>query len=270
MEYKQNLHTHSTFCDGKDTPEEMILTAMDKGFSSVGFSGHAHVPGSPFSMSVEKTEAYIQEVHALQKKYAGQIDIFCGLEFDTQSPTPLDGYDYIIGTVHYVETPEGAIPFDRSQDVVADIINTHFGGDGMAYTKQYYRQLAELPSFGKFDILGHFDIIAKHCENIHFFDMDSKEYRSWAMDAAEAIAGKIPFFEVNTGAISRGYRTTPYPDPFIMKELKRLGFGAVITSDCHDRNHLDCWREEAKELLKSCGFKEHYVLKRDGFTPISL
>lgn len=49
MEYKQNLHTHSTFCDGKDTPEEMVLTVMEKGFSSVGFSGHAYVPGSPFS-----------------------------------------------------------------------------------------------------------------------------------------------------------------------------------------------------------------------------
>ena len=100
--------------------------------------------------------------------------------------------------------------------------------------------------------------------------MTSKEYRSWAVEAAEAIAGKIPFFEVNTGAISRGYRTTPYPDPFIIKELKRLGFGAVITSDCHDRNHLDCWREEAKELLKACGFREHWVLKPSGWTAQAL
>ena len=29
MKYLQNLHTHSTYCDGKDTPEEMILSAFE-------------------------------------------------------------------------------------------------------------------------------------------------------------------------------------------------------------------------------------------------
>lgn len=269
MEYKQNLHTHSTFCDGKDTPEEMILTALEKGFSSVGFSAHSTTT-SPFSMSAENAALYLPAIQALKETYKDRIDIFCGLEFDVFSGVLPEGYDYVIGSIHYIDTEVGPVGFDQSQEVVSNIINTHFSGDGMAYAKQYYKQLAELPSFGKFDILGHFDIIAKHSENIEFFDMTSKEYRSWATEAAEAIAGKIPFFEVNTGAISRGYRTTPYPDPFIIKELKRLGFGAVITSDCHDRNHLDCWREEAKELLKACGFQEHYVLKETGFTPIPL
>ena len=62
--------------------------------------------------------------------------------------------------------------------------------------------------------------------------------------------GKIPFFEVNTGAISRGYRSAPYPTVPIIKELKRLGFGVVITSDCHDRNYVDCHFNETAELLK--------------------
>ena len=37
---KQNLHTHSSYCDGKDTPEELVLYAINSGFSSIGFSGH--------------------------------------------------------------------------------------------------------------------------------------------------------------------------------------------------------------------------------------
>ncbi len=28
MKIKQNLHVHSTWCDGADTPEEMIRTAI--------------------------------------------------------------------------------------------------------------------------------------------------------------------------------------------------------------------------------------------------
>ena len=37
-----NFHTHTTFCDGKDTPEQMVLAAIQKGFSALGFSGHAY------------------------------------------------------------------------------------------------------------------------------------------------------------------------------------------------------------------------------------
>lgn len=35
---KQNLHTHTTFCDGVDAPEELIREAMARGFDSLGFS----------------------------------------------------------------------------------------------------------------------------------------------------------------------------------------------------------------------------------------
>ena len=43
MSYKQNLHTHSTFDDGKNTIEETVLSAIEKGFDSIGFSGHAYM-----------------------------------------------------------------------------------------------------------------------------------------------------------------------------------------------------------------------------------
>lgn len=41
MELK-NFHTHTTYCDGKNTAEEMILAAINQGFTALGFSGHSH------------------------------------------------------------------------------------------------------------------------------------------------------------------------------------------------------------------------------------
>ena len=35
-----NYHTHTTFCDGKSTVEEIVLSALAKGFDAIGFSGH--------------------------------------------------------------------------------------------------------------------------------------------------------------------------------------------------------------------------------------
>ena len=44
MNTLQNLHQHTTFCDGKNTPEEIVLEAIKKGFGAIGFSGHCHMP----------------------------------------------------------------------------------------------------------------------------------------------------------------------------------------------------------------------------------
>lgn len=268
---KQNLHTHTTYCDGKDTPEEMIQVALKKGFQSIGFSCHSHMYYSPkWGMSLEGTEQYKKEITELKQKYENEIDIFLGLEVDMFSEVDLSGYDYLIGSTHYLPIGDEKVGFDRSADEVERVIKEYFGGDGMAYAKEYYRQLAKLPEYGSFDIIGHFDQITKHCENRQFFDEDAKEYRFAVIEAAEVLAGKIPYFEVNTGAIARGYRTTPYPSPFIMKELKRLGFGAVISSDCHNSAFLDCGYDLSAELLKECGYKEHYVLTKQGFVAQSL
>ncbi len=271
LSYKQNLHTHSTYCDGRDTPRQMVETAIQKGFRSIGFSGHSHMPYSPeYAMSVEGTQAYIREIRQLKAEYAGKIKIFCGIEADMYSNVDLRDFDYAIGSVHYLKKEKGYVDFDRKAPYVAEIIREDFAGDGMAYARRYYEELARLPLYGKFDIIGHFDLISKHRETNGFFDCDSPEYLSYAFDAARTLAGEIPYFEVNTGAIARGYRTTPYPAVPIIRELKRLGFGPVISSDCHDRRMLDCYYEEAEQLLKDCGFRHYFVLDDGGFVPIKL
>lgn len=271
MIYKQNLHTHTTYCDGADTPEEMIIEAINKGFDSIGFSGHSYMYYAPeHSMSVEGTEQYKSEIFRLKEKYNGKIKVFCGLEFDMYSEIDLSGYEYLIGAVHYLKCENNIVGIDRSQDVVADVIDKYFAGNGLEYAKAYYRTLAQLPDYGKFDIIGHFDLITKHSDNIMFFDESSKEYKNAAIEAAEALSGKIPYFEVNTGAIARGYRRSAYPSMFLLKELKRLGFGVMISSDCHDRRMLDCGFGDAREMLITAGFDEQYILTEQGFKAISL
>lgn len=271
IKYKQNLHTHTSFCDGADSPEEMIVEAIKKGFDSIGFSGHSYMYYAPeHSMSLEGTLEYKKEIDRLKELYKDKIKVFCGLEVDMYSEIDLSGYDYLIGSVHYLKCGEELVGFDRSQNIVKMVIDKYFGGDGMKYAKEYYKTLAKLPEYGKFDIIGHFDLITKHSDNVIFFDENTKEYQNAAIEALEALSGKIPFFEVNTGAIARGYRKTPYPSPFLMKEMKRLEFNPVISSDCHDKTMLDCGFGMATEMLKQAGFCEHYILSDNGFVSVPL
>ena len=128
----------------------------------------------------------------------------------------------------------------------------------------------DLPKVASFDIIGHFDLITKNIERIPFFDPESKEYLDCAIEAMDALQGKINLFEVNTGAMARGYRTAPYPAATLLRELRDRGFGAVISSDCHDGQLLAHGFEDAAELLRACGFRERWILTDSGFAPVGL
>lgn len=271
MDRKQNLHTHSIFCDGKDTPEEMITEALKRGFESIGFSTHSYVSCSYFGIvTLEKIENYKKEILRLKEKYKGMIDIFLGIEYDIYSDHSPEGYEYSIGSVHYLKTDEGRKTFDIDLGGTIDYINKYYGGDGMRFAKAYYETVATTPEYGNFDIIGHFDLLVKNNDKGNFIDQNSKEYKELGFEAIHALKGKIPLFEVNTGAISRGYKTFPYPQMDFLKEFRENGFGAVITSDCHNKNFVDCYFDESLEILREAGFKSRFILTNNGFEEVSL
>ncbi len=265
--YNQNLHTHGILCDGKNAYEDTVKRALELGFDCIGFSGHCHTQYDCASaMTVEGTKAYKKEIARLKDAYKDRIQVLCGVEFDMYAEEDLTDYDYVIGTVHYLHIGNEYVGFDRKANVVEQVIHTYFDGDGMRYAKAYYEALMELPTYAKrCDIVGHFDLITKHMETNSFFDTESKTYRDLALEAAIVLAEKIGVFEVNTGAIARGYRTTPYPQPFLLKELQQRGCGIVISSDCHDNRHLNCYFDQALQLLRECGFKEVLKMTEKGF-----
>ncbi|MBE6688603.1 MAG: histidinol-phosphatase HisJ family protein [Ruminococcaceae bacterium] len=271
MKYTQNLHTHCTYCDGKNTPREIAECALKKGFDSLGFSCHSPMFYAPtYTKFAPVHEDYKKEILTLKQEYKDKLDIFLGLEFDIFSKVDLTGFDYIIGAAHYFHIGDEYIAYDRDSATVKRVIDEYFGGDGLKYARMYYEDMARLPEYAHIDIVGHFDLITKHVENTDFFDTESPLYRSYALNALHTLAEKVNIFEINTGAIARGYRTSPYPQPFILKELKKLGMGIIISSDCHDMNFLDCHFDSALQLLTDCGFGEVYILTKSGFKSVPL
>ena len=266
----QNLHTHSTYCDGKNTIAEMVETAVEKGFSSIGFSSHSYMSFDVnLGLNPADEESYLEDIRRENRKYNGKIDVYAGLEFELYSDSPIrDDFDYVIGSCHYIEVDGELVIFDRGVDAVKGIIDKYFGGKGIDFAKHYYlNTVTRLKDVYDFDIIGHFDIITKHIETERFFDTDSKEYRSYALEALHTLSEKFRVFEVNTGAVARAGRTAPYPQDFIIKEMKNLGIGVTVTSDCHRREYMDVFYPETFELLKECGYKEIMVFNGKEFEP---
>ena len=267
----QNLHQHSTWCDGRDSVEAVIEGALSQGFDSIGFSVHSSMFYAPsHGIADGYEEGYISEVRDMAKRYEDRIKVFCGVELDFYSKFEPLPYDYIIGSVHYLKIGDEYVGFDRNAATVKSVIDTYFGGDGMQYAKAYYETLARFPERRKIDVIGHFDLITKHSEKENFFDWDSPVYQRYATEAMDALIPHVKIMEINTGAIARGYRTTPYPTAFLLKEWKKRGGEIIISSDCHDQRFLTCGFAESIELAKSCGYTHTQVLTENRFEPVAL
>jgi histidinol-phosphatase (PHP family) len=181
-----------------------------------------------------------------------------------------DGWEYMIGSTHYLSKDGEIFNIDLGTEEIKHVIAERFGGDGLALAKCYYEHLASLPKYGNFDIIGHFDLVTKNNEKGKFIDVTSEKYLRSGFEAIHALKGKIPFFEVNTGAISRRYRNSPYPQMEFLREFNRLGFGVVISSDCHDKKHIDCFYDEAEALISAAGFRSKWILTENGFKEVGL
>ena len=90
------------------------------------------------------------------------------------------------------------------------------------------------------------------------------------MEVMECLVKQGVCFEVNTGAITRGYRTVPYPTKTMLRRLKELGGGIILNSDAHHVSHL-CGRfREAERLVKEVGFTHVNIWTKTGAQPVGL
>ena len=234
-----NYHTHTTFCHGNDTPEQLVLKAIELGCPEIGLSSHSFTSfDDSYGMTREGTEQYKACIRELKQKYADKIKIYLGVEQDFYSDDAPCGYDYVIGSVHYLYRDGEYLSIDSDKDMLIDQVNKYYGGDIYAYVEQYFDTVAQVCEKTKCDIIGHFDLITKFNEDGSLFDVDSPRYRAAAYRALDALCATDAVFEINTGAIARGYTTKPYPADFILEELKARGRKLIFSSDCHDREQL--------------------------------
>jgi histidinol-phosphatase (PHP family) len=250
-----NLHTHTTFCDGKNTPREMIERAIALGWEYIGFSGHIFTPNDPsYCMSPETTEIYFDTLAALREEYSDRIRVVAGIEHDDSLKTPPPPRAaYVIGSVHYVRAKDGALlPVDHSPNTTMKNI-AHLGGDPLTYAEAYFAQVARLPESTQPHILGHFDLLTKFKEKGVAIDEQHPRYRRAWLDAMDALIPTGIPFEINTGAISRSWRTSPYPSKEQLNHLAAHHVPVVINTDAHSTTGLDCFTREALEIALALG-----------------
>lgn len=279
---KCNFHTHTVFCDGKSTAEEMVLAAIEKGFTALGFSGHCLHPLNPefykpfdniWHIRSENIKAYTEEICRLKEKYSGQIKIYLGFEADyfsstqygTAIPSKKDyaefSPDYLIGAVHFINTDKGFFTVDHKPEIVKENLIRFYSKpdgsiDGRAAVCDYFYAEREMLKKGDFDIIAHCDLIKLRNGPINFFNPKESWYKKELKATAKEIKRAGVIAEINTGAIGRGIMDDTYPSKYFLELLFELGVPICINSDAHTTAMLDCAFDRAAEMAKKTGYTE--------------
>ena len=240
---------HTTWCDGKNTPEEMVVAALEKGFGAIGFSSHALLPFSdPWTLQPDTVDAYVADIRALAAKHKDRIRILCGIEADfisglvrsdrsVYAPFRLD---YLIGSIHEVVADGARIPVDHKPELLAEGIANSFGGDAQAFVRAYFAAEREMAATCDFDVIGHPDIIRKFNGVLRYFDESSNWYNKELRLTADAFAASGKIVEVNTGGIARGWIDDAYPSSAFRTLLRERGVRFILSSDAHSAAAIGC------------------------------
>ena len=235
---EMDLHMHSTWSDGADTAEEMIREGIRRGMKRIGISDHSHADWDVCGMARENIGPYRRELEALREVYRGQIEVWRGLERDYYADD-FSEYDYVIGSVHAVRMADGYFfCVDWMPDRMERDCETYFRGDWYSLAEAYFRLEADVVRRTRCDIIGHFDLVSKFCERRDWFDPAHPRYRAAWQRAADALIATGKPFEINTGAISRGYRTDAYPAREIRAYIRERGGRFILSSDAHEKKNI--------------------------------
>lgn len=237
--FLQDLHTHSTFCDGENSPEEMVVSAIKKGLKRIGICVHSPVAfDSGYFAEEEQFPEYQREIARLRKKYKDSIEVLCGIELDIFSEVDTSGFDYVIGSVHYVEADGEFFSVDDTFEKLEEGCRKHFGGDCLALAEKYFETAAEVAEKTACDVIGHFDIVAKFNAGNKLFDESDPRYVAAWKAAADRLLKSGKPFEINTGGMARECRTVPYPALQIIDYIAERGGRFILSSDAHQTDDV--------------------------------
>ena len=271
MKIKSSYHVHSNFCDGKNSLEEMVIAAISKKFTHLGFSSHAPVPENrDISMSIKSFEIYKEQVLQLKDKYKNKLNIFLSLEYDCYEDigmaqvVSVGELDYYIMSIHSLGTGSDRRAIDYTDEEFTELIKLG-GGDIKDIVRRYYSLLLRESLKNKPDIIGHMDIIKKNNIGSKYFN----DKENWYLDLVDNYLKEIKkigcVVEVNTGGVARYGEYCLYPSDEILGMLKDYDIALMLNSDAHIKENMDFYYDQALKKIKNTGINKLYYLTYDGW-----
>jgi DNA polymerase (family 10) len=196
------LHTHSTWSDGRNSIEEMAAAARARGYEYLAVSDHSYKLRVANGLSAQDLERKRAEIELLNRRLKG-FTVLCGSEVEIDKDGSLDYNDQILSSL----------------DVVVAAVHTHFGLSRSAQTRRLVRAL-ENPLV---HVLAH--PFGRHLAKREPYEVDFKEICRASAD--NRVALEINAFPVRLDLDSANAYFA-----------KKAGVRFVINTDAHRTDHF--------------------------------
>lgn len=255
-----NFHTHTTYCDGECSAQEMLEAAIAQNMEAIGFSVHSHLDSEPdWTIDKNEMQLYVGELSNMQGDYEPKIRVLIGIEQDywsREEDCDIEGIEYKIGSVHsLIEEDTTWSSVDYKPENTATCRDKYFDGDIYKMVERYFELVGDIYERTHCNIVGHFDLITKfnnlpNNEYNLFIDVNDERYINAEQKALEKLSKAPVIFEINTGGMSRGYTTTPYPSERVLQYLGEHKIPVIFASDAHTTDTLLYGRDEVLKLVE--------------------
>ncbi len=240
-----DLHNHTTRCNhAEGTVDEYIQRAIELGIDIYGFSEHAPMDFDPhYRLGFHEMQAYVEEIKSAKVRYKDKIKILLGYEVD-YLPNHMDErvlsakVDYLIGSVHFIDKWS----FDNPEFIggwkeknIDDI------------WKAYFEATEAMVNSGKFDIVGHLDLIKV------FKYLPKQDVRVLAKEVLLAIKKSNMVLELNAAGLRKPIGEI-YPSLSLLEEAYALDIPITFGSDAHSVTQVGYAYEEVIALAKKVGY----------------
>jgi histidinol-phosphatase (PHP family) len=154
-------------------------------------------------------------------------------------------YDYVIGSVHRV----GGEEVDRYPD--ADIYDKW---DTYELYEAYYENVRKAALSGRFDVLGHPDLIKI------FRHFPKGDITNMLEETADAVAESGIVVDVNAAGLRRPIGEI-YPSRAFLEMFHRRGVPIILSSDAHAREEVAAGYDESLKVVHHVGYREVVTFK---------
>ncbi len=272
-----NYHIHSRYCDGRGELVDYVEQAIACQLSSIGFSSHAPLPfDTRWAMPLDQVPLYLTDIRQCQARYAGQIEIYAGLELDFVPP-PFDSYrphllalplDYVIGVVHLAggEWDSSHWTVDGPAQAFDVGLRERYRGDIRSLVCEYFRRTRAMVEQGNIHVVGHFDRVLYQNVGDRLFSASTPWYIEAVEETLQAIARHSLLMELNVAGWFAPLGQ-PNPTPQTLKRCRELGIRITVSTDAHRPENVARGLERAEKLLLETGYREVWRLERGRWSP---
>ena len=262
-----DTHTHSTNSDGRQSVDEMCLSAIEKGVRGIALTDHADMNFYEERNTLQRMTQSISDIGVAKEKYKGKLDVFCGVELGEYLYAPenakkilnLTKYDVILCSVHYLPQARWPQPYNRipfHEDITDEELTE--------YLRLYFQLLSQTIDAFDFDVLAHITCPVRYMTGRYERVTDVMMFEDQIREVLKKIIDRNIALEFNTGGLYEKLHYCNIQNEEIFPLYKSLG-GRLITlgSDAHSTGSVANQFDHTIAQLKSYGFDAyHYYENR--------